>query len=175
MATPKKFVTPPDRIERWRKLWAAPKRLSEDETDDAFDEFQECFVRSHMRKMFLKQFGRSRAEYGTRFFLEDVSRYNWKTRLSQILGEGDPVEATVIYGSPDALEAHTLRGERRRSLRDIVIDDWFAACAIVRGPEKTIYLFVQPKMNGCLLRTDESDMVDEEDGPPALIEHDAAP
>ena len=163
-------------MERWRKLWATPRKLTQAETEEAFEDFQENFVRRHMRKMFLKSFGFPRAQFGVRFFNEDVFRQNWKTRLSNLLGvDGGHVEVTIIYATPDALEAHTLRGERRRSLRDIVIDDWQSACAIIRSPSKVVYLFVEEKMNGCLTRTvfldgEEGESEEELVG---LIEHDA--
>lgn len=129
-----------------------------------------------MRKMFLKQFGHPKAQYGVRFFLEDITRYNWNTRLGLVLGEGEHIEATVIYGTPDALEAYRLRGERRRSLKDIVIDDWHSACAIIKSPTKTIYLFVEEKMNGCLLRTDQDeDAVADDEASGHFIEHDYDP
>lgn len=170
MAAPRKNITPSDRIEGWRKLWATPKLLSPAQTDAAFEEFQEAFVRPHMRKIFLKGFGHPKATFGSRFFLDDVFRHNWKTRLAQLLGEvGGNIEAIVIYATPDALEAHLLRGERRRSLRDVIVDDWHAACAIIRASDRVVYLFIEPKMGGCLTRTV---LLDSEEPEAHFIEHD---
>lgn len=154
MAKPTARPTPDNRVDRWKKLWATPRLLDDAATDEAFDEFAEALVPSHMHKMFLKQFGTPKSQFGNRFFVDGVSFQNWETRFS-ILGAGESgsLEATVIYGSPDRLEAHQLRGETRRKLRDVVIDDWHAACAIVRSPRATFYVFVEPKMRGCIVRT----------------------
>ena len=79
----------------------------------------------------------------------------------------------MIYGTPDSLEAHTFRGERRRTLKDVVVDDWHSACAIIRSPGKTIYMFVEEKMNGCLTRTVYADGYEEtEEEFVGLVEHD---
>lgn len=153
MAKPIKHITPENRLPAWKKLWATPRLLSEVEADAAFEEFQDGFVPGHMRKFFAKSFGVPRAEFGNRCFVEDSGYKNWDMKIASFAGEGEQVEATVIYGAPDRLEAHALRGERRRSLRDIVVDDWQAACAIVRAGETTLYVFVEPKMRGCIVRT----------------------
>ncbi len=118
----------------------------------AFEEFQEGFLPGHMRKLFLKSFGVPKAKFGNRFFTEDAQYRNWDTKLFSLAGEGPNVETIVIYGSPDKIEAHLLKGERRRSLRDIVLDDWQAACAIVRAGPTTIFVFIEPKMRGCIAR-----------------------
>ena len=153
MAKPIKVVTPENRLERWKKLWATPRRLDVAATDAAFEEFEEEFVSGHMRKYFLKSFGIPKAVFGNRYFKEDALYRSWDTRISSFAGEGEHVEVVVIYGSPDKLEAHQLKGERRRTLRDIVIDDWQAACAIVRADTTTLYVFIEPKMKGCIVRT----------------------
>jgi hypothetical protein len=81
---------------------------------------------------------------------------------------------TVIYGSPDAIEGHQLRGQVRRTLRDIVIDDWFAAAAIVRGGGMNLYVFVEYKMKGCIVLSikDEnySEPIEDLDAEPELID-----
>ncbi len=153
MAKPITHVTPDQRVDRWKKLWATPRLLDDTETELAFEEFQAAFVPSHMHKRFMKIFGVPKAVFGNRFFMEDAVYHKWDSRLA-VLGahHATHVEVTVIYGSPDKLEAHWLRGETRRTLRDIVIDDWFAACFIVRSPEVTMYGFIEPKMQGCVLR-----------------------
>lgn len=152
MAKPQKLITPADRVDRWKKLWGTPKRLTVGETDAAFEEFEDGLIPSHMRKHFLKLFGVPKAQFGNRYFPDDAQYRDWNMKLSALIGEGDPVEAVVIYGSPEALEAHQLKGERRRTLRDIIIDDWQAACAIVRAGETTLFVFVEPKMKGCIVR-----------------------
>jgi hypothetical protein len=154
MAKPNETVTPANRVERWKKLWGTPRKLEPGATDDAFDEFADALVPSHMHKMFLKTFGVPKAQFGNRYFMDGASFQNWDTKLATLVGGGiEPVEVVVIYGSPDRLEAHALRGERRRTLRDIVIDDWQAACAIVRAGANTLYVFVEPKMRGCIVRS----------------------
>lgn len=154
MAKPIEHATPDGRVDRWKKLWGTPKTLSADETAEAFDEFEEAFVPSHMHKKFLKTFGVPKAQFGNRFFLDDVVFRNWDSKLAVLLSpDVTHVDAIVLYGSPDALEGHRLRGESRRSLKDLVIDDWHAACAIVRGGGTTVYVFVEPKMRGCAVRT----------------------
>lgn len=162
MAKPIAFVTPPDRIDRWKKLWGTPRKLDAEATDRAFEEFQDAVVPSHMHKLFLKQFGVPKTKFGNRFFVDEVEFKSWETRLETLVGSGeDRVEATVIYGSPEALEAHVLKGERRRSLRDIVIDDWQAACAIVDAGDRRVYVFVEPKMRGCIVRVSDRSEVDD--------------
>lgn len=162
MARPSKFVTPEDRIEKWKKLWATPKPLTDNETDDGFDEFVEMFVPRHMRKSFLKTFGVPKAAFGNRFFMDGSVYHTWDTKIAALAGaNGGNVEVTVIYASLDRMEGHRLTGERRRSLRDIVIDDWHTACAIVRAGRSILYVFVEPKMRGCVVRTVKPEGEDE--------------
>jgi hypothetical protein len=154
MAKPIEHVTPPDRVDRWKKLWGAPKRLNDDENAAAFDEFADALVPSHMHKKFLKTFGVPKAQFGNRFFVDDAHYKNWDTKLASLLPpDVTHVEVVVLYGSPDALEGHKMRGETRRTLRDIVIDDWQAACSIARAGRTSVYIFVEPKMRGCVVRT----------------------
>jgi hypothetical protein len=152
MAKPSSSVTPDNRVDRWKKMWGTPRKLDPEETEIAFDEFAQAVVPGHMHKMFLKNFGVPKAQFGNRYFGEETSFQNWDTRLSSLLGEGDHLEAIVIYASPEKIEAHWLRGERRRTLRDIVIDDWHAACAIVKAGSSRLNLFIEPKMRGCIIR-----------------------
>ena len=167
MAKPIKFITPANRVERWKKLWATPKLLDAATTDAAYEEFQNEFVPGHMHKYFLKSFGVPKAQFGNRFFMEDAQYRNWDMKISAFAGEGGHVEVIAIYGSPDALEAHALRGERRRSLRDIIIDDWQAACAIVRAGPTTLYVFIEPKMRGCIVRVVQAEGTEVEEMPDA--------
>ena len=107
-----------------------------------------------MRRLFLRTFGVPKAAFGNRFFLDGSAYHEWDTRISALAGiEGGHVDVTVIYAGPDRMEGHTLRGERRRSLRDIVIDDWHLAIAIVRAGRSDLYVFVEPKMRGCVVKT----------------------
>lgn len=152
MARPSKFVTPEDRVEKWKKLWATPKLLDDETVDDAFDEFVAEFVPGHMKKSFLKTFGVPKAGFGNRFFVDGSAYHKWDTKISAIVGDGENVEATVIYASPEKMEGHLLRGERRRSLKDLMIDDWHCGCAIVRAGSSTLYVFVEPRMKGCVVR-----------------------
>ena len=134
MAKPIKFVTPEHRVDRWKKLWASPKLLTLEETEAAYEEFQDALIPSHMHTLFLRTFGLPKAKFGNRFFKDAATYVNWENKLGSYFGqEGEHIYATVIYGSPDKLEAYELRGERRRSFKDIVIDDWHAACAIARA------------------------------------------
>ncbi len=174
MPKPITTVTPDNRVDRWKKMWATPKRLDDVATDRAFEEFQDAFVPHHMHKQFLRFFGMPKAQFGNRFFKDDVTYRNWDMKLALLMVEEGPALVTVIYGSPDKLEAYTLRGEMRRSLRDIVIDDWFAACAIVTAGDTVLYLFIEPKMKGCVVRIDRGgESVSKEDVPmPVYLEHD---
>lgn len=154
MAKTTNTITPEDRLESWKKLWATPRRLGDSEAEAAFDEFVAGFVPSHMHKKFLQFFGVPKSQFGNRFFMEDAAFYDWKTKIESFGGGLEPhVEVTVIYGSPDRLEAHWLKGQSRRTLRDIVIDDWQAACAIVRTGTTILYVFIEPKMRGCIVRS----------------------
>ena len=158
MAASNPRPTPDGRVDRWKKLWGTPRPLSTAETEDAFDEFREAFVPGHMHKRFLKLFGTPKAAFGNRFFVDEASFRNWDTRLNQILpADVANVGVEVVYGSPDALEGWRLKGETRRSLRDVFIDDWFGGCAIVRAGETTLYLFIEPKIRGVLLRVVKQD------------------
>lgn len=158
MASPAPRPTPPGRVDRWKKLWGTPRPLDDASVEDAFDEFRDAFVPSHMHKRFLKIFGVPKAAFGNRFFSDEASFRNWDTRLNQLLPtDVEEVEVEVIYGSPEALEGWRLKGQTRRSLRDIVIDDWHSACAIVRAGETTLYVFVEPKIVGCLVLSVRSD------------------
>ena len=151
-------MVPANRLERWKKLWATPRLLEDEATNAAFDEFIGRFVPTHMHKQFLKFFGQPKAQFGNRFFMEDSVYQNWDTKLASLgAGTVSHVEVTVIYGSPTELQAYGLRGEPRRSLHDIVIDDWHSACAIVRAGDTTIYVFVEPKMKGCVIRVTQTE------------------
>jgi len=147
-------VTPPDRIPFWMKKWAKPRLLDEAATEAAFDEFVEAFVPGHMHKRFSKLFWSAKPKFDNRFFVDEATFLDWDAKIADLAHSSEgKVEATVIYGSHDRLEAHVLKGEPRRSLRDIVMDDWQAACAIVRADRCVVYLFVEPKMRGCVVRT----------------------
>ncbi|MFZ4508826.1 MAG: hypothetical protein ACOYON_14125 [Fimbriimonas sp.] len=154
MAKPIVLVTPADRVEKWKKMWATPRLLSDEEADAAFEEFQDLFVPPNMHKKFSASFGLPRASFGNRYFFDDASYRNWDTRISMLASlDVTHADVIVIYGAPDRLEAHALRGQTRRTLRDVVIDDWQAACVIVTAGATTIYYFVEPKMRGCMVRT----------------------
>jgi hypothetical protein len=158
MARAGKSITPENRLETWKKLWGSPRRLDDAETEAAFDEFVEGFVTSHMRKRFLKLFGVPKAQFGNRCFMEDASFRNWDTKFSSLgAPEGGHVEVTVFYASGESLEAHWMRGQSRRSLRDVFVDDWEAACAIARAEDATFFLFVQAKGGGCMVRVVSGD------------------
>ena len=172
MPTPNTRPTPAGRVDRWKKMWGTPRPLTDAAVNDAFDEFREAFVPGHMHKRFLKTFGVPKASFGNRFFNDDAVFRVWSTRLNQLLPlVVEEVEVEVIYGSPDAIEGWRLKGPTRRNLRDIVIDDWHAACVIVRGGKTTLYVFIEPKIVGCLVLTVRGEGSDEEE-PPAMIEHD---
>jgi len=144
--------TPPDRLEKWKKNWATPVLLSDEETEANFDEFTDAFVPNHMHKRFIKTFGVPKAPFGNRFFVDEAVYRNWDTKLSELLPSAtDQAEATVIYANPEGMEAYRMRGQTRRSLRDVIIDDWHGACAIVRGPGTTLYLFIEHKMKGVVV------------------------
>lgn len=152
MANPLREITPEGRVERWKKMWGNPKLLDDDATETAFDEFVEQFVPVRMQRQFAKLFGTPKAQFGNRCFAEDSQHHNWDTKLSDFAELDDHTEVIVIYGAPDRNEAHSLRGDRRRSLKDIVIDDWHPACAIVRARSANLYVFVENKMRGCIVR-----------------------
>ncbi len=152
MPKPILSVTPDNRVDRWKKMWATPRKLTQEETELAFEEFQDALVPRHMHKQFLRFFGLPKSKFGNRFFKDGALYVNWDSKLANYFGmEGPHLEATVIYGSPDRLEAHVLRGERRRSFRDIIIDDWHTACAIVKDENRALYIFVEPKMRGVIV------------------------
>lgn len=157
-----KAITPEAHIVHWKRFWASPRKLTEAETDEAFEAFIEEFVPGHMKKKFRQFFPTPRAKFGNRFFHDDAVYYTMERTLASLgISEVSHAEVTVIHASPDALEGYRLRGEVRRALRDIVVDDWHAACAIAEGPGIKLYIFVEPKMRGCIVyRVMEGDSAD---------------
>ena len=152
MAKPIKFTTPEDRVEVWKKKWGTPVLLDQAGAEAALDEFEEAFIPGHMQKRFQKTFGVPRAKFGNRFFFDDAKYRTWEVRLSELLNtDATHLEVTVIYATELAVEAYRIRGEMRRSLGDIFVDDWHAACAIVRDADMTLYAFVEPKMKGAIV------------------------
>jgi hypothetical protein len=144
-------------------MWSTPRKLTQDETDLVFEEFQEAFVPKHMHKEFLRLFGQPKAKFNNRFFTDEATYQNWNARLEQLgAGKEGKAEATVIYGSPERLEAHRFTGDLRRSLKDVIVDDWIPACAIVTSERAIFYIFVEPKMRGCVVRTVRNEQDDEE-------------
>jgi hypothetical protein len=158
MARLAKTVTTENRLPFWKKLWATPRLLDQEATDSAFDEFQEGLIPRHMHKIFLKSFGAKKDQLNNRFFVDEATFQSWDSKLQELLpSHEESVEAIVIYGSPDRLEAHQLKGQPRRTVRDIVVDDWQAACGIVTAGHSKLYLFVEPKMRGCIVRVVKED------------------
>jgi hypothetical protein len=150
-------VTPVDRIPFWKKKWGTSRVLDEAATEAAFDEFLSAFVPTHMQKQFSKLFWSAKPKFANRFFVDEASFQNWDTKIADLVHTHEGrVEATVIYGSADRLEAHLIKGEMRRSLRDVVMDDWHVACAIVRTDHSVLYVFVEPKMRGCVVRSTDA-------------------
>lgn len=149
----KKPITPEGRLEKWKKLWGAVRQLPEEDAETVFEEFVENFVPGHMEKKFRQFFGTPRAKFGNRFFFDDSVYHTFETSLASLgLRDMTHAEATVIYPSMESVEAHSMRGEVRRTLKDLVIDDWHAGAAIVRSGDITMYIFVEPKMKGCIVR-----------------------
>lgn len=147
-----KTITPEGRLASWKRFWATPRLLTEVEADAAFEEFVEVFVPGHMEKKFRQFFGTPRAKFGNRFFLDDAVFYTLERTLASLgIKEATHAEVTVIYASLHAVEAYRLRGETRRSLKDIIVDDWHASCAIAEAPGIKLYIFVEPKMKGCIV------------------------
>lgn len=156
-------ATPEGRPEKWKKLWGTSRALDDEAANDAFEEFIENFVPSHMHKRFFKTFGVPRASFGNRFFADGAKWHPLDVRLSSLILPGEThVEAIVIYGSPDTVEAWALRGEVRRSFRDLFIDDWHAACAILRVGPEVFYAFIEPKMKGCVVLNASAEPADKE-------------
>ncbi len=152
MAKPIKFVVPENRVEVWKKKWGTPVLLDQAVAEAALEEFVEAFIPGHMHNRFERTFGVARAKFGNRFFHEDAKYRTWEVRLSEMLKtDATHLEAIVIYAAGERVEAYRIRGELRRSLGDIFVDDWHAACAIVRDSEMTLYAFVEPKMKGSVV------------------------
>ncbi len=162
MARLNKTITPENRLPFWKKLWATPKKLDQEAADAVFDEFMNGLIPRHMHKIFLKSFGAKKEQLNNRFFLDDATFQNWETKLQDLLPSKDEmIEATVIYGSSESLEAFQLRGQPRRSLKDVVMDDWQASCALVRAETSTLYVFVDIRMRGCIVRLVKDENEDE--------------
>jgi hypothetical protein len=139
-------------VEAWRKKWGTPVKLDDAIAQVWLDEFERQFIPGHMLKRFQKTFGVPRAKFGNRFFHDDAKYRTWEVRLSELLkSEATHLEAVVIYEADERVEAYKIRGELRRSLGDIFVDDWHAACAIVRDENVTLYAFVEPKMKGSVV------------------------
>lgn len=172
MSKPSDRPTPAGRVDRWKKLWNTPRPLSDSETEEAFDQFREALVPKHMHKQFMKTFGVPKAAFGNRFFVDEVVFRDWETRFSSLIPSSvETVEAIVLYGSPDSLEAWRIAGQTRRTLKDLFIDDWHAACAVIHAGSTTLYAFIEPKMRGSIVRTVRSEEDEEES---FLLEHDSS-
>lgn len=154
-----KPITPEGRVEKWKKLWATPRLLSDAEATNAFEEFIDVFIPSRMEKKFRQFFPTPRAKFGNRFFRDDAVFYTWERTLASLgLQDVTHAEVSIIYPSVEAIEGHRLRGETRRSLKDLVVDDWHPACAIAEGGPTKLYIFIEPKMRGCIvLRVGDED------------------
>lgn len=147
-----KPITPEGRVEKWKKLWSTPRLLSADEADTVFEDFVDNFVPGHMEKKFRQFFGTPRAKFGNRFFLDEVVFQTWDRSLASLgIKDVTHAEVDIIYASPDDIEGYHLRGETRRTLKDIVIDDWHAACVVATGGQTKLYIFIEPKMRGCIV------------------------
>lgn len=145
-------VTPPDRVEKWKKLWGTPRLLDDEATEAAFDDFVTTFVPRNMHKMFLRTFGNPKGKFGNRFFAEAAVFQNWDIRISQLIDDAAThAEVIVIYALEDRIEGYALRGEVRRSIHDIVVDDWHTACVIIVAGECKIYAFTELRMKGCVV------------------------
>lgn len=172
MAKPNPRATPDNRVDRWKKLWGTPKPMSDEAVTAAFDEFRDSFVPSHMHKQFMKLFGVPKAPFGNRFFVDEAAFKLLDTRISTLVSMSEThCQATIIYGTPDTLEGWTMRGETRRTLKDLFVDDWFAACAIITAGDTTVYAFIEPKMKGSVLRAIRGEVQEEEE--PELREFEA--
>lgn len=147
-----KPITPDGHVDHWRKRWSTPRLLTADECDAALEEFIDVFVPGHMEKKFRQFFPTPRAKFGNRFFRDDAIFYPW-TRTFSSLGLPDVVhmEATIIYAMPAGIEGHRFRGEPRRSLKDLFVDDWQPAAAMLQVGGIRLYLFIEPKMRGCII------------------------
>ncbi len=145
-------ATPEGRPDKWKKLWGTPRAMDDDTTTEAFEDFIENFIPGHMHKRFFKTFGVPRASFGNRFFVDGAKWHPFDTRVSSLIMPGEThFEAIVIYGSPDSVEGWALRGEVRRSFRDLFLDDWHSACAILHVGPEVFYAFIEPKMKGCVV------------------------
>lgn len=147
-----KPITPEGRVDHWKKRWSSPRLMTDEETEAVFEEFVDGFVPGHMEKKFRQFFGTPRAKFGNRFFSDDATFYPWEVTLAAI-GVQDVVhaEVAVVYASPDAIEGYRFRGEPRRSLKDLFVDDWHPACAIVTAGDTKLYIFIEPKMRGSIV------------------------
>ena len=165
-------VTPQPYLDRWKKLWGTPVRLTDIATEEAFEAFQDAFVPGHMHKMFLKRFGTPKAEFNNRFFADGSMFRDWNTTIGALTTRNAKrVEVTVIFGSPERLEGHALKGEARRTLRDIVLEDRESVCAIVKVDGTTLYVFSQYRMRGCVVLTVRGEgEIEEELGEPEFID-----
>lgn len=141
-------------------------------TEAAFDEFVDNFVPGHMQTRFTKTFGVPKATFGNRFFYDDAVYHRMNIRIESIIALEPPIEFIVLYGSSEHIEGHWMKGEARRRFEDIFGDDWHAACGIAKSPGKTLYLFVEPKGRGCIVKIHRES---EDEAPLVLIEHDEEP
>lgn len=153
MAKPVASATPPNRVERWKKLWGTPRPLSDDATTEVFETFRDEFVPSHMHKRFLKTFGVPKVAFGNRFFKDDAVYRDLDLKIGMLLPSTEThIEAKIIYATADTLEGWALRGESRRSFRDLFVDDWHTACARIEAGSSVLLAFMEPKMKGTMVR-----------------------
>jgi hypothetical protein len=139
------------REETWKKLWAAPVQLDDAATEAAFEELTEALVPRHMRGRFVKRFGVPKERFGNRFFVDGAVFRDWNAKLSDLGAASSHVEVDVITAAGDELRGYRLRGQSRRTLKDIVIDDAEAVCAIVRDSQVTLYVLTEPGVKGAIV------------------------
>lgn len=149
-----KPITPEGRLESWKRRWSAPRQLSDAEAEAVFDRFVEGFIPGHMEKKFRQFFGTPRAKFGNRFFCDDAFYHDWDRTLATLgFAEVQHAEVAILYAQGKTLEGYRFRGEPRRSLKDLFVDDWHAAVAVIEAGDLVMYAFIEPKMRGSVVRT----------------------
>lgn len=139
------------RTETWKKLWGTPVALSDEETEQIFDEVIDALIPTHMQVRFAKRFGVPKEKFNNRYFTDRAVFKGWDAKLSHLGLEGETVFVEVVVPTGDEIRGYRLKGQTRRALKDIVIDDVEAVCAVARTPMMTIYIFAEAGTRGCIV------------------------
>lgn len=147
----------------WKKLWATPVELDEEATEAIFDELLDAIVPSHVQIRFTKRFGNPKEKFDNRFFSDRSFFREWTTTLSHLGAEGGQMTVDVVTASGKDFHGYRLKGQTRRTIKDIVIDSHQSVGAIARTSMITIYMLVMSGTKGAIVLSSSGQHEEERD------------